>query len=175
MKKTAVKCICLTVVGLVNFTLNASVATGNVLNLVTPVVPPTAVVAGDKGACDEGHVLQENGFCCPAGTSNKTWEEVCTPPGITKAQIFRGPGVVQYCPRDDMYIVSDKNNDWISCAAGNSTVLYPLPDKHRAYKFCLEHGYGYLLKIKPRADAGCIKHGDSLGDGCIEAGTCIFQ
>jgi len=74
-----------------------------------------------------------------------------------------------------MFIVSDKNNSWFSCADSESTALYPLPNDRDAYKFCMTHGYGFLVKIRPWSVAGCIKYGESQGDGCIEAGTCSYD
>lgn len=177
--KIHVKAIFLTTVVWCALVLHSYAADAGTVNLVKPVAPPLAVeaVKDAKGGltCEDGLVLQKNGHCCPKGSTNDNrWPLVCTPPGLIDGQIFNYNNVTLYCPSADMLIVSDKNNKWFSCAGSDSTVLYPLPDKPEAYKFCLKHGYGYLIKILTWRDAGCIKYGESQGDGCIEAGTCFF-
>lgn len=158
--------------------LNASSAEKGIVNLVQPIVPPVAVeaVRDAKGnvVCLDGQVLQKNGACCPKGTTNDNkWPLVCTPVGTIDAQIFNAHDTTQYCPSADMFIVSDKNMDW-TCADSASTVMYPDAKGSEGGKFCRKHGYAHLIKIKPRGTVGCVKFGDSQGDGCIEAGTCSF-
>lgn len=159
--------------------LNAHAATTSVLNLVKPIVPPDAVGTVSSGnaeqICENGLVLQSKGKCCPAGTNNNLWSDVCTPDGTIDGQIFNRFEVTQYCPDSDMFIVSDKKGDWFSCANSNSAAFYTTATKFEGSKFCMSHGYGFLIKINPWGTVGCIKYGDSQGDGCIEAGTCFFN
>lgn len=156
---------------------NALSADKGVVNLVEPVVAPVAVEAvkdaKGKTACTEGQVLQKNGACCPTGMTNTLWQTVCVPNGTIDDQIFNSPEGTRYCPKNDMFIVSDKTRTWTSCAASDSTPLNRAEGSPGS-EFCMGHGYGYLLKIKPWGTVGCIKIGDSQGDGCIEAGTCSF-
>lgn len=149
------------------------------VKLVQPIVPPAAIeaVVGNNGKqiCENDLVLQKDGKCCPEGTNNNLWPTVCTPLGTIDDQIFNFNDVARYCPSSDMFIVSDKNWKWFSCAASDSTVMYPAAKSTEGSKFCRDHGYGSLLKIKPWGTVGCVKVGDSQGDGCIEAGTCSFK
>lgn len=158
--------------------VNAFSADKGVVNLIQPVVPPVVVEAvkdaEGKATCPEGLVLQKNGACCPKRTTNDNqWPLVCTPIGTIDSQIFNSHDVTQYCPSADMFIVSDKDINW-TCADSDSTVMYPAAKGSEGGEFCRKHGYGHLIKIKPRGTVGCIKIGDSQGDGCIEAGTCSF-
>jgi hypothetical protein len=73
-----------------------------------------------------------------------------------------------------MFIVSDRNLNWFSCADSDSTAMYTAAKGFDGCAFCREHGYGCLIRIEPWGTAGCIKVGDSQGDGCIEAGICSF-
>jgi hypothetical protein len=170
--------ICLLAVCLFGLVLNAYAADKGVLNLVKPIVPPDAAVSvkdsSGKQTCQNSLVLQKNGQCCPAGTNNDVWKEVCTPDGTVDGQIFNGVGGNQYCPNADMFIVSNKTGNWFSCAASDSKAFYTAAIKYEGSRFCLKHGYGFLIKIKPWGTVGCIKYGDSQGDGCIEAGTCSY-
>jgi len=149
-----------------------------VVNLVPPIAAPAAVDAvegeDDEPACENGLVLQENGRCCPPGTNNSLWPDVCTPIGAMEGQLFNLGEIPHYCPRADMFIVSDKNWNWFSCADRNSRPLNTGPTGTDLSRFCMEHGYGYLLKIDPWGTVGCVRVGESQGDGCIEAGTCSF-
>lgn len=158
--------------------MNAAAASGAV-NLVKPVAPPAPVpaISGGDGtsACANGLVQQSDGRCCPAGTGNTIWPWVCTPPGLLQKQLFNGPEGPLYCPGADMYIVGNRNGKWFSCATGDSTPLYPDAKTSAGQDFCTGHGYGYLIRINPWGTAGCVKVGDSQGDGCIEAGSCSYQ
>jgi hypothetical protein len=166
--KTSLKAICLSLIA-----VNAQAD----VNLVKSIVAPSAdeALKDAKGglACEDGLVLQKNGYCCPEGTSN-VWPYVCTPIGTIDDQIFNFNEIAHYCPSADMFIVSDKNLNWFSCADSRSTPLYATAKSSEMDNFCREHGYGLLIKIKPWGTAGCIKAGESQGDGCIEAGTCSF-
>jgi hypothetical protein len=157
---------------------HASAAGTGVANLVKPIAPPapleTIVDDTGKRRCGDGLVLQKDGRCCPKGTNNGLWPNACTPVGTIDDQIFNYNDIPHYCPSADMFIVSDKNWKWFSCADNDSTPLYPAAKETEGSKFCMKHGYGYLLKIKPWGTVGCVKVGDSQGDGCIEAGTCSF-
>lgn len=168
--------VCLLAVGLWGPATRASAAGAGVVNFVKPVVPPSARDATDDGKgnplCGDGLVLQKNGRCCPEGTANDLWPGVCTPVGTIEDQLFNQDDITYYCPSADMYIVSDRNRNWFSCADSGSVPLYAAA---RQSTFCRDHGYGYLLKIRPWGVAGCVRVGDSLGDGCIEAGTCSFS
>lgn len=160
-------------------TLNAQAFDQGVVNLVKPIIPSnvTNAIKDDKGKliCENGLMMRNDGKCCPTGTNNNLWPTVCTPTGTIDDQIFNAGDITQYCPGSEMFIVSDKDGNWISCADGNSRVFYPNAKKSVGSKFCRDHGYGYLIKIKPWGTVGCIKHGDSQGNGCIEAGTCSFS
>ena len=158
---------------------NAHAVDTGAVNLVKPVVAPLAVEAiiDAKGrlVCEVGLVLMKNGSCCPEGTTNDNkWPLVCTLPGTIEDQIFNFNKITHYCPSSDMYIVSDKNRKWFSCADSNSSAMYAVAKKSEGSEFCMKHGYGYLIKIKPSGTVGCVKVDDSQGDGCIEAGTCSF-
>lgn len=157
---------------------NSFAADTGTVNMVKPIIAPLAVEAlkNAKGglACEAGLVLQKDGQCCPEGTNNNLWPTVCTPSGTIDDQIFNFNGISQYCPNANMFIVSDKNRNWFSCADSNSTAMYPVAKKSEGSEFCMKHDYGYLIKIKPWGTVGCIKVGDSQGDGCIEAGSCSF-
>ncbi|MBC8017785.1 MAG: hypothetical protein H7X83_04590 [Verrucomicrobia bacterium] len=177
--KIQLKTIFLATVILSGPAFNSFAAESGTVNLVKPIVAPLAVEAIKNAtvglACENGLVLQKNGFCCPAGSTNDNkWPSVCTPVGTIDSQIFSDNDVVQYCPSADMFIVSDKNINW-TCASSDSTVMYPDAKGSEGGKFCRKHGYGHLIKIKPRGTVGCVKTGDSQGDGCIEAGTCSFE
>lgn len=159
--------------------VHAHAAEKDVLNLVKPIVAPLVKEAhkNDKGGlvCEDGFVLQKNGSCCPTGTNNDLWSSACPPIGIIKDQIFTASDdTTRYCPSADMFIVSDKNRQWFSCASSNSSAMYTAAKGFEGSTFCVQHSYGYLVKIKPWGTVGCIKIGDSQGDGCIEAGTCSF-
>lgn len=171
--------VCLLAVSLSGLVIPAAAAGTGVVNLVKPVIAPPAVAALDDGEdeliCENGLVLQKDGQCCPPGTANDLWPTVCTPLGTIDDQIFNFKDVTHYCPSADMYIVSDKNWNWFSCADRDSTPMYPAAKGKEGSRFCMDHGYGYLLKIKPWGTVGCIQVGDSQGDGCIEAGTCSFK
>lgn len=147
---------------------------------VRPVQPenPPAVTEPVRSAdgtvsCGQGAERQASGVCCPTGMTNSLWPQVCVPSGTIDDQIFNGPDGTRYCPRTDMFIVSDKARNWTSCAPSDSTPLNRVQGSPGS-EFCMKHGYGYLIKIKPWGTVGCIKTGDSQGDGCIEAGTCSF-
>lgn len=177
--KIHVKAIFLTAAVWPASVFNSFAADTGTVNLVKPVVAPLAVEAikdaTGKPACEAGLVLQKSGFCCPAGSTNDNrWPLVCTPVGAIDDQIFNYNDITHYCPSADMFIVSDKNRNWFSCADSNSTAMYAMAKKFEGSEFCIKHGYGYLLKIKPWGTVGCIKTDDSQGDGCIEAGTCSF-
>ncbi|MBT1072508.1 hypothetical protein [Pelotalea chapellei] len=169
----------LLVVGLFIVVVHTHSAGASEVNLIQPVLPPASLeaVVGKNGIkiCEDGHVLQKDGQCCPEGTSNNLWSSVCTPFNIIEDQIFNYNDVARYCPSSDMFIVSDKNWKWFSCAASDSTVMYSAAKGTEGSKFCRDHGYGSLLKIKPWGTVGCIKIGDSQGDGCIETGKCSFD
>ncbi|MSN26293.1 MAG: hypothetical protein GJV46_10555 [Geobacter sp.] len=173
-----VRSICLLVFCFSGFAFNAFAADKNIINLVKPVIPVSAVYAAKndigKPFCENDLLLQKNGRCCPAGTNNDLWSDVCTPLGTIDDQIFNSRDITYYCPSADMFIVGDSKHVWFSCADGNSKPLYGESIKFKDSKFCRDHGYGYLLRIKPWGMAGCIKYGDSQGDGCIEAGTCTY-
>lgn len=148
------------------------------VNLIEPVVPTVTVEAAadakGKLVCENGLEMQKSGHCCPRGTDNSLWSGVCTPVGTVDDQIFNGPDGTRFCPSSDMFIVSDKERNWISCAASDSAPMYASAKKSEGSEFCMKHGYGYLIRINPWGTVGCIKTGDSQGDGCIEAGTCSF-
>lgn len=169
--------VCLLVVSLFGVAVDSSAASG-VVNFVKPVVPPPAVDAIDDGEdellCENGLVLQKNGRCCPQGTTNDLWPGVCTPVGTIEDQLFNEDDATYYCPGADMFIVSDRNRKWFSCADRDSVPMYPAAQQSEGGKFCRDHGYGYLIRIRPWGVAGCVQVGDSQGDGCIEAGTCSF-
>lgn len=171
--KTSFKVSCLSVACLSVIAFNAHAA----VNLITPIVAPIAKEAlkSAKGglACEEGLLLQKNGYCCPEGTSN-LWPYTCTPIGTIDDQIFNFNDTTYYCPSANMFIVSDKNGKWFSCADSASTAMYAAAKKSEGSKFCSDHGYGYMIKIKPWGTVGCIIAGDNQSDGCIEAGTCSF-
>lgn len=177
--KHSFRLICLMAACLSVLVVNASATTLGVLNLVKPIVPPNAVSSVPDGSgkltCEKGLVVQKSGHCCPPGTNNNLWPGVCTPLGTIDDQIFNFNEITHYCPSADMFIVSDKNWKWFSCADSGSTAFYSAAKNSEGSKFCREHGYGSLLKIKPWGTVGCIKYGDSQGDGCIEAGTCSFS
>lgn len=158
--------------------LNSFAADTGTVNLVKPIVAPPAVEAlkNAKGGlvCEAGLVLQKNGQCCPEGTNNNLWATVCTPSGTIDDQIFNFNDIAHYCPSADMFIVSDKNWKWFSCADKASSPLYSKATGTEGSKFCRDHGYGSLLKIRPWGTVGCVTVGDSQGDGCIEAGSCAF-
>lgn len=148
------------------------------VNLVPPVAPATASAAtsDDYGTllCGSGLVAQSDSQCCPAGTDNTIRPWACTPPGVTDRQLFKGPGGVPlYCPGSDMFIVANSNSVWFSCADRDSTPFYPATALEGGI-FCNNHGYGYLVRIEPWGTVGCVKVGESQGNGCIEAGTCYF-
>lgn len=176
--KLSFRLIFLLAAGLPGLVVNAYAAAPGVLNLVKPIVPPHAVFAvhDGKGAliCENGFALQKNGSCCPDGTNNDLWPGVCTPIGTIDDQLFNFNDTAHYCPSADMFIVSDKNWKWFSCADRDSVAIYAAAKRSEGGKFCRDHGYAYLIKIKPWGAVGCIKAGDSQGDGCIEAGTCSF-
>jgi len=176
--KIKIKTICLLTFSLSVLVVSAYAADRNILNLVKPVVPVSVVDAmkdaNGKQLCENGLIQQKNGRCCPAGTNNNLWTDVCTPLGTIDDQIFNSRDITYYCPSADMFIVGDSKHVWFSCADGNSKPLYGESIKFKDSKFCRDHGYGYLLRIKPWGMAGCIKYGDSQGDGCIEAGTCTY-
>lgn len=172
-----IKSICLLTFCFSTLAINAYAVDKNVLNLVKPVIPAAVINAvndddDDEPACENGLILQKDKRCCPSGTNNNLWSEVCTPLGTIDNQIFNSKDITYFCPSADMFIVGDHKHIWFSCADGNSTPLYSGATKFEGSKFCREHGYGYLIKINPWGTVGCIKYGDSQGDGCIEAGTC---
>ena len=176
--KIQFKTFILVTVILSNLAFNSFAADTGTVNLVKPIVAPLAVEALKNAtgglACENGLVIQKNGQCCPVGSTNDNkWPLVCTPVGTIDSQIFNNNDVTQYCPSADMFIVSDKNINW-TCASSDSTVMYPAAKGGEGGELCREHGYGHLIKIKPRGTVGCVKVGDSQGDGCIEAGTCSF-
>lgn len=177
--KIHVKAIFLTAAVWSALVCNSFAADTETVNLVKAIVAPLAGEAkkdvNGRPACEAGLVLQKDGQCCPEGTNNTLWPTVCTPSGTIDDQIFNFNDIAHYCPSADMFIVSDKNWKWFSCADRNSRPLYPDAKERAGSKFCHEHGYGSLLKIKPWGTVGCIKIGDSQGDGCIEAGTCSFS
>lgn len=144
---------------------------------VQPEIPPAVTeslrTVEGKSVCPEGQVLQKGGVCCPTGTNNSLWSQVCVPNGTIDDQIFNSPAGTRYCPKADMFIVSGKTRNWTSCAASDSTPLNRVQGSPGS-EFCMGHGYGYLIKIKPWGTVGCIRTDDSQGDGCIEAGTCSF-
>lgn len=158
---------------------NSLAAESGAVNLVNPVVP-TAVKEALTNAvgrvCEDRQVLQKNGTdCCPEGTDNNLWQNICTPVGTVARQIFKNNGSPFYCPNADMFIVSDKHLNRFSCADKDSRPMYSAAKGFTGSKFCGDHGYGSLLKINPKGTVGCVKVGDSQGDGCIEAGTCSFS
>lgn len=160
--------------------VHADAAETGAVHLVAPIVAPAAVdsVEGedDEPTCNDGLTLQENERCCPRGmVSGEPWPYVCVPDGTMERQIFNFGEITHYCPGPDMFIVSDRNRNWLSCADAGSSPLYPAAKGDAGGAFCREHGYGYLIKIDPWGQAGCVKVGDSQGDGCIEAGTCSFS
>lgn len=175
--KISLAVVCLLAASLSGLTVRASAAERGVVNLVAAVMPeaPLGSVEGedDEPLCENGLVLQKDGQCCPTGTNNDLWPNACTPVGTIDDQIFSYNDATYYCPDADMFIIGDRNWKWFSCADSDSTPLYPAAGTEGS-KFCMEHGYGYLLKIKPWGTVGCVKVGESQGDGCIEAGTCSF-
>jgi len=178
--KIHVKAILLTAAVWSALVFNSFAAESGVVNLVTPAVPIAAKVvltnAVGGRVCEDGHVLQKDGtHCCPEGTNNNLWQNICTPAGTISQQIFKNNDNPYYCPSADMFIVSDKQLKRFSCADRDSKPLYPAAKGFEGSKFCGDHGYGSLLKIKPKGTVGCVKVGDNQGDGCIEAGTCTFS
>lgn len=171
--------VCLLAFSPVVLAMHAHAAGKGVVNFVKPIVPPPAVAAIDDDevevVCEDGLVPQKNGQCCPGGTGNDLWTSVCTPLGTINDQIFNYNDTPHYCPSADMFIVSDKNLNWFSCADRDSKPMYPEARGRAGSQFCVDHGYGFLLKIRPWGTVGCVQVGDSQGDGCIEAGTCTFK
>ncbi|RNC69406.1 MAG: hypothetical protein ED859_07960 [Desulfuromonadales bacterium] len=171
--------VCLVTVCLSGLSMHASAADRGVVNLVAPIIPEAALDAvegeDDEPVCENDLVLQKDGRCCPEGTDNTLWPDVCTPVGTIDHQIFNSNDATRYCPDSDMFIVSDNKWNWFSCADSDSSPLNTGPTGTELSTFCMKHGYGYLLKIKPWGTVGCVKVGESQGDGCIEAGTCSFD
>ncbi|GLI38608.1 hypothetical protein KI811_09840 [Geobacter hydrogenophilus] len=170
--------LCLFAVSISVLPMHASAAERGVVNLVKPLQPQPPIDAVenevDDMVCEQGFVMQEDGRCCAEGTDNGMWADVCTPTGTVEGQVFNYNEIPHYCPSSDMFIVSDRNLNWFSCADSDSTAMYTAAKGFEGCQFCRDHGYGCLIRIKPWGTVGCIQVGDSQGDGCIEAGTCAF-